>query len=623
MHSQPNRPLAPLVLGALGVVYGDIGTSPLYTVKEIFGPSTGVPLDAVHLIGATSTIIWAIMLVVTIKYVALILRADNRGEGGVLALTALASHAVAQRPRLQSALLMAGVCGATLFVADSVITPPISIMGAVEGLDVIQPGTSDYVVPVTLTILGSLFAIQRHGTAFIGRFFGPVIALWFLALSITGVLNIAQRPEILAALNPMHAYWFLLDRGPFLFVTVGAVVLALTGAEALYADMGHFGKRPIRLAWTAFVLPALSLQYLGQGALLMRDPHALDNPFFRMFPTWAGVPALILAVLAAIIASQAVISGAYSMAKQSVQLGYLPRMSIRFTSHREIGQIYIPVVNWLLLAGVVVVVLGFRSSSALAGAYGVAVTSTMLITTFLTFFVVRHAWHFPAPLAVAATAFFIAIDTLLVAGCAAKILEGGWFPLVMATLLFGLMTTWKRGREIVLSSLHEGGVELRAFIESMRHIDLPRAERTAVYLSADQDTVPPALLHNLKHNQVLHSQNILATVKVHDIPWVSLTERATVEHLENSFWLVTLNFGFMETPNVPAALQACEAHGLQIPYFETSYFLSRATVVPTRSHLASLRDRLFMIMARNANSAADYFRLPDNAVVELGNRVQI
>ena len=624
-HAKPSHgPMATLTLGAIGVVYGDIGTSPLYTVKEIFAPATGVALTSANLIGAVSVIFWALMLVVTLKYVVLILRADNHGEGGGLALTALAASAVGARPRLRQALLLMGAFGATLFYGDSVITPAISVLGAMEGLELVTPTLKPYVVPVSLAILVGLFAIQRHGTSVVGRWFGPVIVLWFVTLGAVGVVHIADNPAILAALNPWHAWAFLSERGWHLFAALGAIVLALTGAEALYADMGHFGRKPIQLAWTGLVLPGLALNYMGQGALLMADPSALENPFYRLFPAPWLIPALVLATLAAIIASQAVISGAYSMTKQAMQLGLLPRMEVRHTSAREVGQIYMPAVNWALLAGVVMAVLLFRSSSALAGAYGIAVTLTMFITTVLTYFVVRNGWQLPAPLAIGATAFFLLIDGLLVAACAIKFWDGGWFPLALGLLLYLLMSTWSHGRKLVMDSIRRDGLALQPFVDSLEPQSMPRVGRTAVYAVANPDTVPQALLHNLKHNQVLHERNVILTVVFHPVPWRGLDERIEVQSLGRSFWRVTLHFGFMNTPDVPKALTLAESHGLRIPAFETTYFLSRETVVPTPGKgMAFWREQLFATMSRNASGVVEFFRLPDNAVVELGTRVQI
>ncbi len=623
-HAVGRSSLGALTLGAIGVVYGDIGTSPLYTVKEIFSPAIGLAVNADNLIGAVSVIFWALMLVVTLKYVVLILRADNRGEGGALALTALATHAVAGKPRLRLALLSLGVFGATLFYGDSVITPAISVLGAMEGLEIASDDLKSWVLPLSILVLVGLFVVQRFGTAAVGRAFGPVILLWFAVLAVSGVVQIAEHPQILQALNPLRAWQFLRASGWQVFALVGAVVLALTGAEALYADMGHFGRLPIQLAWGTLVLPSLALNYLGQGALLIGDPGAIENPFFRLFPAAWVLPAVVLATLAAIIASQAVISGAYSMTRQAIQLGFLPRMTIRFTSAREMGQIYMPAVNWVLLAGVVGAVLGFGSSSALGGAYGIAVTMTMLITTVLTYFVVREGWGMPAPLAGGATAFFLAVDGLLVTSCAVKLLDGGWFPLALGLAIFLLMSTWARGRALMLDSLQRDGVALAPFIASLDPSDLQRSQRTAVYPVANPESVPQALLHNLKHYQVLHERNIVLTVQYEEVPWVPEAERVSVAALGHDFWRVTLRFGFMETPDVPQALALAERQGLRIPAFETSYFLSRETVVPTAgAGMAGWRERLFAAMSRNAKSAAEYFRLPDNTVVELGTRVQI
>ena len=617
--------LAGLMLGAIGVVYGDIGTSPLYTVKEVFSPSVGVALNPANIVGAASCMLWALMLVVTLKYVTLILRADNQGEGGILALTALASRTVESQPRWRHALLMLGIAGATLFYGDSVITPAISVLGAMEGLEIALPELKSYVVPASLATLIALFAVQRRGTAAVGRWFGPVILLWFAVLAVSGVAHIAQQPAILAALDPREAWAFLHGRGWHVFLAVGAIVLALTGAEALYADLGHFGRRPIQWAWNFIVLPALALNYLGQGALLIGDPRAIENPFYRLFPDGLLVPALVLATLAAIIASQAVISGAYSMTRQAVQLGFLPRMTVQHTSARAKGQIYMPAVNALLLLGVVAAVLGFGSSSALAGAYGIAVTLTMLITTVLTYFVVARLWRLPRALAIGASAFFLAIDAVLVAGCALKFFDGGWFPLALGAALFVLMSTWYAGRAQALQSIRRDGVELQPLIDSLAAGQMPRVERTAVFLVADPSTAPQALLHNLKHNQVMHQRNVIATVYFHERPWIGVDGRVHVQALANGFWCVGLHFGFMNVPDVPQALRLCEQQGLPIPLFETSYFLSRETMVAQASGgvLARWRQRLFAAMRRNAGGVVEFFHLPDNAVVELGTRVQV
>ena len=613
-----------LTLGALGVVYGDIGTSPLYTMREIFSPTMGIPLDARHVIGAVSVIFWGLMMVVTLKYVLLILRADNRGEGGIMALTALAAKAAGTTPRRRLVLLLLGVFGAALFCGDSIITPAISVLSAVEGLEVATPALKPYVLPISAAILVALFAVQRYGTGMVGKLFGPVIVLWFAVLAATGVVEIAREPAILAALNPLSALNFLTGQGWHLFVAVGAIVLAFTGAEALYADMGHFGRRPIQYAWMAIVLPSLALNYMGQGALLMRDPAALENPFYRLFPTAWLIPAVVLAALATVIASQAVISGAYSMTRQIIQLGLLPRLQVHFTSAREAGQIYMPAVNWLLLVAVLLAVFGFGSSSALASAYGIAVTLTMFITTLLTFFVVRHAWHYSWGLAASATSVFLALDLLLVLACSLKFLQGGWFPLVLGGVLFAVMATWRRGRELLMLSLRRDDPELLPFITSLVREDVRRVARTAVYAVANPDTVPQALVHNLKHNQVLHERNLILTVVFHEVPWIPFDDRVELQALVPGFWRLTIHYGFKNTPDIPQALELCKAQGLPINLFETSYFLSREIVVPTRrAAMAHWREVLFSVMSRNAGSVAAYFRLPDNCVVELGTRVQI
>ncbi len=615
---------AALALGALGVVYGDIGTSPLYTMKEIFSPATGIPLDAAHLVGAVSVIFWGLMLVVTLKYVLLILRADNRGEGGIMALTALAAQAAGTTPQRRTALLLLGVSGAALFYGDSVITPAISVLSAVEGLEVITPTFKPYVLPICAAVLVALFAMQRFGTHVVGKLFGPIIVLWFAVLAYTGVVEIARQPAILAALNPFNGLAFLQAQGGHIFVAVGAIVLAFTGAEALYADMGHFGKRPIQWAWMGLVLPALAIQYMGQGALLLRNPAALENPFYRMFPQAWLLPAVVLATLATVIASQAVISGTYSMTKQAIQLGLLPRMQVLYTSAKEAGQIYMPGVNWLLLGAVLLAVVGFGSSSALAAAYGIAVTFTMLVTTLLTFFVVRHGWRYPLPVVLVSTVFFMTLDVLLLVSCALKFFQGGWFPLAMGLGICVVMATWRRGRELLMDSIRQGDPDLLPFVGALSQDPLHRVPRTAVYAVANPDTVPQALLHNLKHNQVLHERNVILTVAFHDVPWIGFEERVQVQPLVPGFWRVQVNLGFKNTPDIPQALELCKAQGLPINLFETSYFLSRETVVPTQgAGMVNWREGLFALMSRNAGNVADFFRLPNNCVIELGTRVQI
>lgn len=625
MSQKPSREsLAALTLGAMGVVYGDIGTSPLYTIKEIFSPATGIPLDQAHLIGAISVIFWGLMLVVTLKYVFLILRADNRGEGGIMALTALAVEAVGSNPRKRLVLLLLGVFGAALFYGDSVITPAISVLSAVEGLEVVTPTLKPYVLPICGAVLIGLFAMQRYGTGLVGKLFGPIIVVWFAVLAVFGALQIVQQPVILQAFNPVNAVQFLVQQGWHVFVGVGAIVLAFTGAEALYADMGHFGKRPIQFAWGGMVLPALAINYMGQGALLLRDPSALENPFYRLFPAELLIPAVVLATCATVIASQAVISGAYSMTKQAIQLGLLPRMTVMYTSAKESGQIYMPEVNWLLLVAVLLAMVGFGSSSAMAAAYGIAVTVTMLITTLLTFFVVRHGWHYPTPVAMAATSTFLAVDLLLVVSCAIKFMQGGWFPLVLGLGIFMVMATWRRGRELLLESIRRDDPELLPFISGLSHHGAHRVSRTAVYAVANPSTVPQALLHNLKHNQVLHERNVILTVAFHEVPWIAFDERVQVTPLGVGFWRVQVNYGFMNTPDIPKALELCKAKGLSINLFETSYFLSREIIVPTKgAGMVHWREALFALMSRNSGSVAGFFRLPNNCVIELGTRVQI
>jgi KUP system potassium uptake protein len=616
--------IAGLTLGAMGVVYGDIGTSPLYTMREIFGTATAIPLDPAHIIGTVSVIFWGLMMVVTLKYVLLVLRADNRGEGGIMALTALVANAAGKTPRRRLILLMTGVFGAALFYGDTVITPAISVLSAVEGLEVITPAFKPYVLPICIAVLIGLFAMQRFGTATVGRMFGPVIALWFGVLTVTGVTQILQEPTILAALNPLNAFHFLRSQGWHVFVAVGAIVLAFTGAEALYADMGHFGKRPIQLAWIGLVLPALTINYMGQGALLIRDPSALENPFYRLFPSFWLIPAVVLATVATVIASQAVITGAYSMTKQAMQLGLLPRMQVNYTSAKNAGQIYLPGVNWLLLVAVIIAVLGFGSSSALAAAYGMSVTVTMLITTVLTYFLVRDGWGYPLPLAIMATGVFLFLDVLLVMSCSLKFFQGGWFPLLLGVAIFFVMATWQRGRELLIDSIRHDDPELLPFANRLLVDRVHRVARTAVYAVANPGTVPQALMHNLKHNQVLHERNVILTVKFHDVPWIPFEERVQVMSLTTGFWTVQVNYGFKNTPDVPKALELCSFNGAPINLFETSYFLSREIVVPTKgAGMSHWREVFFAFMSRNSGSVASFFQLPNNCVIELGTRVQI
>ena len=616
--------LAALALGALGVVYGDIGTSPLYTVKEIFTGSGGIPLSQVNVVGVVSVIFWALMIVVSLKYVTLILRADNHGEGGIMALLALASSAVKKLPRLRYGLLLAGVFGAALFYGDGVITPAISVLSAVEGLEVAAPSLTPYVVPLTVAVLVLLFLFQRRGTAGVGMLFGPVMMIWFGILALGGLFNVYKAPEILVALNPYYGVRFLYQNGWVAFVGLGAIVLALTGAEALYADMGHFGRGPIRLAWFTFVFPALALNYLGQGALIMSDPKAIANPFYLLFPTWLLYPMIGLATAATVIASQAVITGTYSMTQQAIQLGFLPRTHIVHTSAMAEGQIYIPSINAMLLLAVVAAVIGFGSSTNLASAYGLAVTGTMLITTVLTFFVVRYAWGYNWLLCVLATGFFLVIDLAFFSANTLKIAQGGWFPLVVGLAIFTVMTTWKRGREILVTHLRQTQIPLKPFLESLVAEDITRVSNTAIFLVANPEGVPNALLHNLAHNQVLHDRVIFLTVIYREIPYVPHEQRVQVESLLRGFYRIKVFYGFMDKPDLVAALEACRGDGLEFNLLATSFFVSRETIVATPGGgMADWREQLFATMSRLAGSAADYVNIPTNRVIEVGTRIEI
>lgn len=624
-----SKSLAALTLGAIGVVYGDIGTSPLYTVKEIFSESTGIVLNQANIIGAISAVFWALMLVVTLKYVILVLRADNRGEGGIMALLALAISSAAAAPKRKKILLGLGVFGAALFYGDSILTPAISVLSAVEGLELITPSLTAYVIPIAIAILVTLFALQKYGTNAVGKFFGPIIVVWFTVLGAVGFYHITQNPMILNALNPVYAFHFLADRGVGVFLAVGAVALAITGAEALYADMGHFGRPAIRIAWSCLVMPGLALNYLGQGALLLTNPEAVSNPFYLSFPQQLLIPAVILATLATIIASQAVISGAYSITQQAIQLGFLPRMQILHTSASESGQIYVPAINWLLLTAVMITTIAFQNSSAIASAYGIAVTGTMLITTILTYFVLRHNWKYSLWLTLAATSTFIVLDFLLLASCSVKFLKGGWFPIALGITLVVVMWTWKQGREILLQNIHEDDPKLQDFVKMIAHDNhlsqkRARIERTAIFLCSNQDTVPQALMHNLKHNQVLHQTNLIVTVEFADTPVVNTQQRLDIQEIGAGFWKIKLLYGFMETPNIPKALEDCKIEHVTIDPFTTSYFISRETVISgPGGKMAKWRDDLFALMSRNAGNVVSYFNIPSNSVIELGSRVHI
>jgi KUP system potassium uptake protein len=619
-HSRQST--AALALLALGVVYGDIGTSPLYAVKETFNPSHGIPFSADSVLGGLSAIFWTLMVVVSLKYVLLVLRADNRGEGGIVALLALATVAVRTRPRLHAVLLAVGVSGAALFYGDAVLTPAISVLSAVEGLEVGTAAFKPFVVPIAAGILVALFLIQRHGTGLVGALFGPVCMLWFVALAASGAWQIARAPQVLAALDPAHALRFVTAHGISSFLVLGAVLLAVTGAEALYADMGHFGRRAIRVAWFGLVAPALVLNYFGQGALLLSDPKALENPFYLAFPGWALYPMVALATAATVIASQATISGAYSLTAQAIQMGLLPRMAVHHTSARAIGQIYVPAVNWILLVVVAAAVVGFGSSGRLASAYGVAVMGTMLATTFLTFFVIRHRWGYPLWLCILATGAFLLVDAALLAAALHKVLEGGWFPLALGAAVFGLMMSWRRGRARMLRRLRSSSVPLDSFLRSLLADPPLRVPGTAVFLTATPDATPNALLHSLKHYRVLHEQNVFLTVEFADVPWIGFEERVRCERVAPACWRVTARYGFMNQPDVSLALELCGPLGLQVDPMQLSYFLSREKLVPAQGG-ETLRDRLFAYLQRNAASAADFFNIPSNQVVELGTRLGV
>ena len=615
--------LATLTLAAIGVVYGDIGTSPLYALKEVFAHGR-VPLNPDNILGILSLAFWTLTVVVSLKYVALILRADNNGEGGLIAMLALASQAVKDRPVLRSRLLLLGIFGTAIFFGDGVITPAISVLSAVEGLEVVEPGLHRFVVPLTLVILTLLFAAQRFGTAVVGRLFGPITLLWFAVLAVLGLVHIAANPAVLVALSPHHAVAFLFAHPGVAFVALAALVLCVTGAEALYADLGHFGKKPIRLAWFAVVMPALVLNYFGQGAMLLKHPENVGNPFYEMAPAWALYPLIVLATLAAVIASQALITAAFSVTKQAIQLGYLPRLRLLHTSVRETGQIYVPFVNWSLYVCIVIAVLAFGSSSALASAYGIAVTIDMTITTVMTFFVIRYGWKLPLSLCVAATGSFFVIDIVFFAANAVKILEGGWFPLLIGLVMFTLMTTWQQGRHLMSERLRDEAIDLAVFIESLFISPPLRVPGTAVFLSAEKGATPFALLHNLKHNKVLHAQNVFVTVRHHEVPWIGFDRRVEVEPLGHDCWQVVLHFGFKNDPDVPEALKLLAGRGIELDEMETSYFLSRDSVVPTFAEGMWLwREKLFASMHRNAAAAADFLYLPANRIVELGSKVEI
>jgi len=616
--------LMPLVIGAVGVVYGDIGTSPLYTLRTAFTGSYGLSLTPANVLGVLSVIVWALVIVVTLKYITLIMRADNRGEGGILALTALVSRGIEDRARMRWWLVGLGIFGAAMFYGDGMITPAITVLGAVEGLGVIAPALHPFIVPIAVIILVALFAIQRSGTARLGAVFGPVMVVWFIVLAVLGGLEIARGPHVLAAFDPMYAVRFVGGNPVVAFVAFGAVVLAVTGTEALYADMGHFGKTPIRRAWVFFVMPALLLNYFGQGALILNDPATIQNPFYLLAPEWGRVPLLILATAAAIIASQAVISGAFSLTRAAIQMGYCPRLTILHTSERAIGQIYVPFINWMLLIAIIALVIGFRNSDNLAGAYGIAVTMAMLIDSILIFVVMRRLWDWPVWVAILITTPLLLIDLTFLASNALKIPEGGWFPLLIGGIVFTLLTTWKKGRSLLMRRLSEDAMPLDLFIQSIEASPPTRVDGTAVFLTSTPNRVPHALLHNLKHNKVLHERVVFLTIVTRDIPYVPDEERGEVESLGCNFYRISADYGFKDDPDVPELLEDCGNKGFAFDMMETSFFVSRETLIATVSPgMALWREKLFVSLSKNATKASEFFQVPTNRVVELGTQVEL
>ncbi len=627
-HASPghNKATATLVLGAIGVVFGDIGTSPLYALKEAFSPEHGIPLNPDNVMGILSLIVWSMVWVITIKYLFVMMRADNNGEGGILALLALALRETKGRPRLKWTIIGIGMFGAAMFYGDSMITPAISVLSAVEGLEVAAPSLANFVIPITLGVLGGLFLIQSHGTAKVGAFFGPITVVWFLAIGAVGVSHLAKNPVVLSALQPAFAVDFVFAYPLLAFFVLGAVFLALTGGEALYADMGHFGKKPIRIAWLCLVFPALLLNYFGQAAFVLANPAAIKNPFYLMVPQWAVYPMVILATAATVIASQAVISGAFSVTRQAIQLGYIPRLEILHTSERSIGQIYVPFVNWLLFIAVALLVLGFQSADNLANAYGIAVAATMVIECALAMVVARLLWKWRLWMVVLVIGSMMIVDLLFLASNAAKFFSGGWFPVLIGSTIFVLLMTWKRGRALMFRRLTEQGIPLKPFLEGLHAHPPQKVQGTAIFMTASVDTVPHALLHNLKHNKVLHEQTVFLTVISHDVPSVPREDRVQLERLVDGFFKLEAWYGFKEQPDIDEILNACRVrYGLALDVMDTSFFLSRETVIPTSDTpgMALWRDHVFAWMTRNATRATDFFNIPANRVVELGTHIEI
>jgi KUP system potassium uptake protein len=611
-----------LTLGSIGVVYGDIGTSPLYALRESVVAAVGAnnPASEPVILGILSLIIWALFLVVTAKYVLLLLRADNNGEGGTLALMALASRAV----KRGGPVILLGIVSGALFYGDAMITPALSVLSAIEGLKVVTPAFDNYIVPLTVVVLVALFAVQSHGTARVAAFFGPLTLVWFVALAIAGLWHIGQNMNVLYAFNPVYGVGFLLEHGMIGLITLGAVFLVVTGAEALYADLGHFGRGPIRMAWLVVVLPALVINYLGQGALVLADPKAIENPFFLLYPDWARLPMVLLATIATVIASQAVITGAYSLTQQAIQLGLLPRLEIRHTSEELAGQIYMPRVNILLLIGVLLLVALFRSSSALASAYGIAVTGTMVVTTLMAIVVVSKVWRWPLGLALALIVPFLLIDLTFLGANMLKVFEGGWMPLALGAVVMVLMYTWRRGGRLLFEKTRKTEIPLVSLVKSLERKPPLRVPGTAVFLTSDPQSAPTALLHSLKHYKVLHEKNVILTIEMMNVPRVHASERVSIEPLGETFSRVVLRFGFVESPNVPRALAVARKHGWHFDIMSTSFFVSRRTLKPAaQSAMPRWQDQLFIALARSANDATSYFQIPTGRVVEVGTQVTI
>ncbi len=627
LHSSPgHKASAALVLGAIGVVFGDIGTSPLYALKEAFSPEHGIPLTPDNVMGILSLIVWSMVWVITIKYLMVMMRADNNGEGGILALLALALRETKGRPRLKWTIIGIGMFGAAMFYGDSMITPAISVLSAVEGLEIATPVFANFVIPVTITVIAGLFFIQSHGTAKVGLFFGPITAIWFLAIGSIGAMHLWKNPVVLSALRPAYAVDFMFAYPGLGFLVLGAVFLALTGGEALYADMGHFGKRSIRIAWLALVFPALLLNYFGQAAFVLANPAAIKNPFYLMIPEWGLYPMVVLATMAAVIASQAVISGAFSVTRQAIQLGYIPRLKLLHTSERAIGQIYVPFVNWMLFVAVVLLVLGFQSSSNLANAYGIAVAATMVIECLLAMVVARLLWKWSMWMVYLVIGSMLVVDVAFLASNAAKFFSGGWFPVLLGSAIFALLMTWKRGRTLMFRRLEEHGIPLKPFLEGLNAHPPVKVQGTGIFLASSLETVPHALLHNLKHNKVLHEETVFLTIVTHDVPRVPVEDRIQFERLFEGFYRLEAWYGFTEQPDIDEILNGCRVrYGRGFDLMDTSFFLSRETVIPTsdRPGMALWRDHLFAWMTRNATRATEYFNIPPNRVVELGTHIEI